>query len=148
MQNQGITFRDVTVEECLPLRQKVLWPGLTQEECRVEHDETAVHLGAFQGDVLIGCTSLFVLPGDEMQLRKFAVLPEYQGQGIGSALLKASFERCSALGLKKFMLSARVSAIGFYEKHGLTAVGDVYFKGPIEHRKMVCVLDGGQGLKG
>ncbi|GBR44128.1 GNAT family N-acetyltransferase [Neokomagataea thailandica] len=136
----SVTLRDITVDDCLPLRQQVLWPNLTQDECRVEHDETAVHLGAFDGDTLVGCTSLFVLPDGEMQLRKFAVSQEYQGQGIGSALLRASFERCAALGLKTFMLSARVSAIGFYEKHGLTAVGDVYFKGPIPHRKMVCVV--------
>ncbi|GBR55513.1 acetyltransferase [Neokomagataea thailandica NBRC 106555] len=136
----GVTLRVITADECLPLRQSVLWPSLTQEECRVEHDDTAVHLGAFYEDALIGCTSLFVLPDGEMQLRKFAVASEYQGKGIGSVLLKASFERCSALGLKKFMLSARVSAIGFYEKHGLEAVGEVYFKGPIPHRKMICTL--------
>lgn len=53
-----IQIARITTEDCLPLRREILWPGLTEDECRVPQDPEATHLGAFRGEKLVGCLSL------------------------------------------------------------------------------------------
>lgn len=136
--NYSIT--DIRLEDCLPIRQRVLGPTLTQDECRVPHDETACHLGGYLNSDLIACVSLFRLDADTVQLRKFAVLPEFQGHGLGSLIIQSTFERCREQGFTLMTLDARVTATRFYDKHGMTPVGDIFFKGTIKHIRMIKPL--------
>lgn len=122
---EHIHIARITTEACLPLRREILWPSLTEEECRVPQDPEATHLGAFRGETLVGCLSLCPIGPDLIQLRKFAVAAEWQGNGIGAQRLE---------------LDARSSAFGFYSKFGMSPVGPVFFKGPIEHQRMGLVL--------
>ncbi|RUT26696.1 GNAT family N-acetyltransferase [Asaia sp. W19] len=130
----------ITTEACLPLRRSVLWPSLTEEECRVPQDPEATHLGAFRGEHLIGCLSLCPIGPDLIQLRKFAVAAAYQGQGIGTQLMDQAIRTCRELGANRLELDARSSALGFYRKFGMSPMGAVFFKGPIEHQRMALEL--------
>ena len=65
-----------------------------------------------------------------------AVLKDWRGAGVGTAILNRLIEIGKADGVDKFELSAQVSAIDFYQKLGFIASGDVYLDADIEHRKM------------
>lgn len=130
----------ITTEACLPLRRDILWPSLTEEECRVPQDPDATHLGAFRDEVLVGCLSLCPIGPGLIQLRKFAVATECQGQGIGAQLMREAIITCRALGAERLELDARSSALGFYAKFGMSPMGAVFFKGPIEHQRMALAL--------
>jgi len=67
---------------------------------------------------------------------RMAVLKDWRGEGVGTALLQRLIEIGKADGADKFELSAQVSAIDFYQKLGFIASGDVYLDADIEHRKM------------
>ena len=68
---------------------------------------------------------------------RMAVLKPFRGAGVGAAILSRLIEIGKSEGVIKFELSAQVSAIAFYQKHGFVASGDVYLDANIEHRKMV-----------
>ncbi len=67
---------------------------------------------------------------------RMAVLKPFRGAGVGAAILNRLIEIGKAEGANKFELSAQVSAIAFYQKHGFSASGPVYLDADIEHRKM------------
>lgn len=67
---------------------------------------------------------------------RMAVLKDWRGAGVGTAILSRLIEIGKADGADEFELSAQVSAITFYEKLGFIASGDVYLDADIEHRKM------------
>lgn len=76
--------------------------------------------GAYRGREMIGFVN-----GDCMSsvatIRGLYVLPEYQSQHIGSALLKSA-ESVSAFGAKNLDLVALGNGVGFYDKFGYSPI--------------------------
>ena len=70
------------------------------------------------------------------QIGRMAVLPTWRRRHVGAKLLAAAMEAAAARGLTVF-LHAQVSALGFYQRSGFKAVGEVFEEAGIEHRKMV-----------
>ncbi len=66
-----------------------------------------------------------------------AVLKEWRGHGIGSAILKCLLDIATTKNYSSIFLNAQVSVLGFYENHGFSAVGDVFDDAAIPHRKMI-----------
>jgi ribosomal protein S18 acetylase RimI-like enzyme len=54
-------------------------------------------------------------------IRHLAVFPEWQRQGVGTALLRKAQDRSPAE-LRLFTFQRNVAARAFYERHGFTAV--------------------------
>ncbi len=59
-----------------------------------------------------------------VQLRAMATAPDLRGSGLGGVLLEAGVARALAGGAGVVWANARDSALGFYERHGFSAVGD------------------------
>lgn len=53
------------------------------------------------------------------------VEPSRQGQGLGSALLRASLSRCDADGLPAYLESSNPINQPLYERHGFRAIGEI-----------------------
>ncbi len=122
-------IREINYEQTLPIRQKVLWPSLAVKDLYIKGDEHAVHYGFFSDNQLVGVISVFDL-GRELQFRKFAVLPEFQRQGIGSALLTHIMNKTD----KPMMCNARISATALYEKFGMKKIASSEFiKGNVRY---------------
>ena len=59
------------------------------------------------------------------------VLPEYQHQGIGSALMKDAISRLGdSESIEVRVMTTSLQALSFYEKFGFTAVGEEDFELP------------------
>ena len=117
-----------------PIRHKMLRPSGTVEDCMFQgdHDELTFHLGAFVDKKLVSVASFYFekhpafSEAYQYRLRGMATLPEYQGQGYSSALLRTAFpvikqNQCSLL-----WCNAREKALGFYKKVGFNATGELF----------------------
>ncbi len=76
------------------------------------------------------------------QIGRMAVLPQWRGHGVGSALLARLLKRAETTGQHKLFLHAQTEAEGFYAKAGFTPVGKVFLEADIPHRKMVLLREG------
>ena len=98
-------------------------------------DEKAIHFLVFNDKAAIGCARAIVIK-DHMQLGRMAVLKEYRGQGIGSALIEKAMTIAKLNQLSVIYISAQCHAIDFYKKFGFEVKSDIYLDAEIPHRDM------------
>ena len=98
-------------------------------------DEKAIHFLVFNDKAAIGCARAIVIK-DHMQLGRMAVLKEYRGQGIGSALIEKVMTTAKLNQLSAIYISAQCHAIDFYKKFGFEVTSDIYLDAEIPHRDM------------
>lgn len=73
----------------------------------------------------------------EAQVRYMAVDPAFQGQGLGSRILKELETRARALGAADVVLNAREDTIAFYIRHGYALSGPAHtLFGEVRHQRM------------
>ena len=125
---------------------------MTREFCDfVEHYESDrdTVLSAHMGGELIG--SISIIGGrqstDNAQLRFFIVDPEYQGHGVGKALLAAALEWCRKRGFREVFLwtvDHLPQSRHLYEKAGFRVTmrcTDDRYTAPLESLKLEFRLD-------
>ncbi|KAB7613709.1 GNAT family N-acetyltransferase [Amylibacter sp. SFDW26] len=134
-----VKIRVIDATETLFIRQKVLWPDLSIEDCILKNDADGIHIGAFDQGTLIAVASVFEGQG-HYRLRKFAVVPEKQGGGVGSDILRYIFNMLTHNTSKTLWLDARITALPFYEKCGFEQTGATFLKGDVHYIKMYRAL--------
>jgi predicted GNAT family N-acyltransferase len=97
-----------------------------------EFDPVSQHVLAWSGERAIGTGRL--LP--DGHIGRMAVLGEWRGRGVGSALLTALMEVARTSGLSRVELNAQLHAMPFYERHGFRAEGEEFLDAGILHRRM------------
>jgi predicted GNAT family N-acyltransferase len=97
-----------------------------------EFDEQSLHVVAIADGVPIGTGRL--LP--DGHIGRMAVLREWRGQGVGSALLTTLIETARRLGMSRVVLNAQIRALPFYLRHGFQARGEEFLDAGIAHRQM------------
>jgi predicted GNAT family N-acyltransferase len=122
-------IRKCDIKEVLPLRMKVLRPGLPVEEGMFpgDEDETTFHLGLFEGNNLISIASFYRenkegYDGQGYRLRSMATGPEYQGKGYGKRILDAGIGVLKENDIDYLWCNARTSATGFYRTFGFDVI--------------------------
>ena len=124
--------RPVGAEDVRPLRQAILRPGRSWEETAFpgDDDPATVHLGAFEGDRLIGIASLYeeARPGTAggWRLRGMATDEDARGRGAGRALLAACVAHVAAGGGGELWCNARTPAVPFYAAAGFEVLSDEF----------------------
>lgn len=129
-----MSIKPISSKETLSLRQLVLRPGKSIDECVFEGDNEPknFHLGAFEGEVLAGIVSLMnhkspaFKEKQQFQLRGMAVLPKFRNRKIAVKLLNAAEEKLQRQKTEIIWCNARKIAIGFYEKNGFERCGDLF----------------------
>ena len=97
-----------------------------------EHDAECIHALAFDGAAAVGTGRL--LP--DGHIGRMAVLGEFRGRGLGSAILAKLIQAAAQRGDREVLLSAQVHALAFYRAHGFSAEGEVYQDAGIPHQTM------------
>lgn len=126
--------KQIEAKDTYTIRQAMLRPGHPIESCHFDKDsdEVTFHLGAFVDDHLASVASFYLNKTDnfddeyQFQLRGMATLPEYQGQGLSSALLRTAFPLIKNNHVNMLWCNARTSAKGFYEKVGFEVIGSEF----------------------
>jgi [ribosomal protein S18]-alanine N-acetyltransferase len=130
-----VTFRlaplgRTDLSRCAEL-ERILFPGddpWRESAFRAELDAGHYYVGAYTDGGLIGYAGLSVQGrrGDaEASVHTIGVDPDWQGQGIGRALLRALLARADEFAAPVF-LEVRTdndAAIGLYEAHGFVRIG-------------------------
>ena len=100
-------------EEFLGFASRV-WPGdYDVEKTRAALTRT-LNITARDGERLAGCLRILTDGYFFGTITELLVLPEYQGQGVGSALLRLAREHTPTL----LYFGAQPGVEGFYEKNG------------------------------
>ena len=90
-------------------------------------DAAAVHaLAVTPSGTPIGTARLHTAAPGRGQIRFMAVLPAFQGLGIGARLTAYLEDRARAEGLARVVLDARLTARSFYERQGYQVMGDAH----------------------
>ena len=76
------------------------------------------------------------------KIGRMAVRRPWRGSGVGVAVLRELVARARALDWPEVSLDAQVQAIGFYEREGFVAHGEVFDDAGIPHRHMTLALTG------
>jgi len=128
--------RECRLDEVLALRQAVLRPHQRREELVFpgDDDPRAAHFCA--EDAVEGIVSVVsVLPeppqwepsaAQAWRLRAMATAPGWRGRGVGTAVLAVAIAHVRARGGGLFWCNARLGAVGFYEKAGMTTIGEPF----------------------
>jgi GNAT superfamily N-acetyltransferase len=117
------------------LRRDVLYPDEPLYQMEMEEDNHGYHFGAFADNQLVAVVSLFIKDQD-FQFRKFAVVPEAQGKGVGNTLLNHITDFAINEGGKRLWCNARVSAIGFYARYGFKPTGVTFNRNGFDYEIM------------
>ncbi|KAF8194424.1 hypothetical protein K438DRAFT_1827972 [Mycena galopus ATCC 62051] len=151
----------IDADQTVPLRHSVLWPNEPVSHVLLPEDSTGWHYGAFiaSNPAPVAIISLFIeaCPIDTgceagaggnsthkraARFRKFACDPAYQGRGIGTKLLLHAISVVSSeLQASPLWCDARDETRAWYERRGLEAFGDVFFKGPVKYVRMKIEID-------
>jgi predicted GNAT family N-acyltransferase len=98
-----------------------------------EHDDHAVHLLARDGQGRPIGTGRLLPDG---RIGRMAVLIEWRGHGVGSALLKGLIAAARERGMAQVRLHAQCHALEFYARLGFQVHGDIFDEAGIPHRHM------------
>lgn len=69
----------------------------------------------------------------QVTLQRMAVLDDYQGQGLGSILLKEAEDFAQEQSFKSISLHAQLGALKFYLNNGYQEVGQIFEEAGIQH---------------
>lgn len=108
---------------------KLEWDGL---------DEHSRHVLALtpQGSA-IGCGRIIPPRGRATaRIGRLAVLPEWRGKKVGTALLEELIEYARSKHYPQVMVSAQVQALPFYRRFGFEEEGEQYLDAGMPHIKM------------
>jgi predicted GNAT family N-acyltransferase len=124
-------IRRVAAEDVRPLRHRVLRPGQAFEQTVYPGDDAGVHLGAFDGDRLVGIASLYQEdraggPAGGWRLRGMATDAGVRGAGFGAVLLAGCVEAVAEAGGTELWCNARMAAVGFYRRGGFEVVSEEF----------------------
>ncbi|KZL20121.1 Acetyltransferase (GNAT) family protein [Pseudovibrio axinellae] len=134
-----VSFRSIPAVLTYNLRQSVLWPDSPIERVKVPKDEQALHIGAYEGENLIGVGSFFSdLPF--VRLRKLAVLPEKQGCGVGSRLIRFAASQPDLQKAEQLWCDARQDAVLFYQRLGFRIEGDTFEKSGVVYVRALAEI--------
>ena len=111
-------------EEIQQLRNEVLWPHKTFEQCVLETDHlpSTFHFGVQLDGLTVATVTLqqensSKLPQEKQyRLRAMAVREGYRGQGFGDAIVDAGLNHLRELGVEVIWCDARVAALNLYRR--------------------------------
>ncbi|MBK7383599.1 MAG: GNAT family N-acetyltransferase [Flavobacteriales bacterium] len=126
--------RFIKVTDTHPLRLLVLRPGGSQEDVEFANDRLAgaFHLGVFVSIETVCVASFYPEKNDTLRgwkqyrLRGMATHPDHRSRGAGEKLMRFAMDHLHAQNADLLWCNARIKAVPFYERLGLTVVGDAF----------------------
>ena len=125
--------------EIVDLRTRVFVDeqGVPPEIEQDDRDATAVHALSRDANGRVVATGRLLVGDDgRASIGRMATDATVRGSGHGAAVLTELQRQAALRGVVEIELHAQVTARGFYERAGYTAVGDVYEEAGIAHVTM------------
>ena len=136
-----IDFGSSRYNELVELRYKILLEplGLKFLDSFRAKEANYLHIGCIEqlDDKLVGGLILAPLDNEKIRLMQVAVDTVSRGEGVGRELVKYAEKRAKEAGYSQIVMHAMLSVVGFYEKLGYHAEGDIFDEQGITFLKMV-----------
>lgn len=124
----------ISALDTINIRREMLRQDFPPEACHYpgDDDELTFHLGGFVDGKLVSIASFYfqkhelIDEPNQFQLRGMATLPEHQGQGISSQLLRTAFPMIKQNLVEVLWCNARKTAVGYYETMGFEKHGQEF----------------------
>ena len=134
-------FGSSRYNELVELRYKILLEplGLKFLDSFRAKEANYLHIGCIEqlDDKLVGGLILAPIDNEKIRLMQVAVDTVYRGEGVGRELVKYAEKRAKEAGYSQIIMHAMLSVVGFYEKLGYHAEGDIFDEQGITFIKMV-----------
>lgn len=118
----NIEMNTLTPELFLDLYTSVGWEPPCIEQVKAALQNTLVSFAAYEGERTVGMVRLLGDGGMSFYVKDFAVAPNYQGQGVGKALMSAVQEYILSHIREKWAVSLEListqEAVNFYKRLG------------------------------
>ncbi|WP_226005293.1 GNAT family N-acetyltransferase [Natrinema salinisoli] len=101
-----------------------------------DHDETATHFVAYDGDEPIGAARLREYEDGVGKVERVAVLEPRREEGVGRALMTALEDRADERGFATLKLHSQTRAADFYRRLGYERRGEEFEEAGIPHVEM------------
>lgn len=118
----------------LRVREAVFGPGPAGQ--RDAGDGMAVYALAFDEAGNPAGSGRLTIEGDRFTLSRLGVLKEARGKGLGDLIARMLLFRAQELNAAAVYVSARLDAVDFYRRYGLTPMGEVYQENGVPCRLM------------
>ena len=120
-------YQTYNEQEIIDLYQSVGWTNYTScpEMLEEAYKNSLCILGAFEKEKLVGVVRVV---GDGISIvfvQDILVLPEYQRQGVGSALMRAILEKYASAYQVELLTDSTEKSKAFYSSVGLAPVGEL-----------------------
>ena len=120
-------YQTYNEQEIIDLYQNVGWTNDTScpEMLEEAYKNSLCILGAFEKEKLIGVARVV---GDGISIvfvQDILVLPEYQRQGVGSALMRAILKKYASVYQVELLTDSTEKSKAFYSSVGLAPVGEL-----------------------
>ncbi|HDR7792931.1 TPA: GNAT family N-acetyltransferase [Bacillus luti] len=140
-----ITVKHIDASDTYLLRQKILRPNQSLEDCKYSSDyETdTFHLGAFLNDELISIASFSKeiypgLPTDvHYRLRGMATLPNFRNKHAGSSLIQKAEQILQERNANILWCNGRITVADYYKRLGFHEHGEIFEIEPIGLHKVL-----------
>jgi GNAT superfamily N-acetyltransferase len=130
-----LAFGSANYRDALRLREEVLRKplGLPLSAEDVAGENESFHLGCFDGERLVG--TLILKPVDETtaRMRQVAILPETQGKGAGSDLVRYAEDFARGKGFRMIKAHVREPVLHFYIRRGYRLISGPFIEVTIPH---------------
>ncbi|WP_226040420.1 GNAT family N-acetyltransferase [Natrinema sp. DC36] len=125
-------------EDAFAVRREVFVAeqGVDEELEYDEHDESATHFVAYDGDEPIGAARLREYEANIGKVERVAVLESRRKTGVGGALMATLEQRADAQGFAVLKLHSQTRAADFYRGLGYERRGDEFEEAGIPHVEM------------
>ena len=127
-----------TYLDSMRIRHKVFVEGQgVPEAIEIDKDEAlCIHFVLYDETHHAAATARLLPDKTTALIQRVAVLSDYQGQGLGSLIIKALEDFASEQGFLELHLHAQLAARGFYDRLGYKTYGEAFFEAGIEHIHM------------
>lgn len=117
-----IKINTLTTDLFLSLYQSVGWDPPCREQVEAALENTLATFTCYDGDTPVGMVRLLGDGGMSFYVKDFAVIPSYQGKGVGSQLLDSLEQHINQIRDPDWAVSLELisskEAVGFYKRKG------------------------------
>jgi predicted GNAT family N-acyltransferase len=127
--------RELRAAYALRVEVFVAEQGCPPEEEMDEIDPVATHFLAFWDGDVAGTARVYSWEG-AAKIGRVAVRRDLRRKGVGEAIMETAHRWAKEAGYEECLLHAQTPVIGFYEKQGYAAEGEIFYEAGIPHRRM------------
>lgn len=130
-------------KNCMQIRKIVFTEGQNvPEDIEIDGlDENSTHFMLSVNDISVG-TARVRYVGTEAKIERVAILPSYQGLGLGQQLMEFIINNIqNSNSANSMILSSQLHAIPFYERLGFNVCSTQYMDAGIPHKDMKRTIE-------